>query len=81
LTNSTAPVTRNESSTDPSPPIEEEEEDDWPQSEIITFHIVCHSHDDVGWQMTPEDYYNKKVREILSNVVKALEKDSKRRFS
>jgi len=31
--------------------------------------------------MTPEDYYNIKVREILSNVVKALEKDSKRRFS
>lgn len=47
----------------------------------MTIHIVCHSHDDVGWLMTPEQYYNNKVREIITSVVEALKKDPKRKFS
>lgn len=31
--------------------------------------------------MTPEDYYNTKVRDIITSVVEALNADSKRRFS
>lgn len=47
----------------------------------IHFHLVCHSHDDVGWNWTPEQYYEERVHLILTNVVKALEEDVTRRFS
>jgi hypothetical protein len=43
--------------------------------------MVCHSHDDVGFQSTPEEYYNNKVREILNSVIQALQDDPKRKFS
>jgi hypothetical protein len=35
------------------PEFEGIEEDD----ETIYFHIVAHSHDDVGWLQTPDEYY------------------------
>ena len=38
----------------------------------IYFHLVCHSHDDVGWNWTPDKYYTTRVRSILTTVVKAL---------
>ena len=38
----------------------------------IYFHLVCHSHDDVGWSWTPDKYYTTRVRSILTTVVKAL---------
>ena len=47
----------------------------------IDVHIVCHSHDDVGWQMPPELYFTVKVNQIITSVVKALKQDPKRRFS
>jgi hypothetical protein len=50
-------------------------------NELIHVHFVCHSHDDVGWQMPPEEYFKYKVNDIITNVVKALKKDPKRRFS
>ena len=52
-----------------------------PENEIIHVHIVCHSHDDVGWQMPPEQYFNMRVRDIITSVVKALEANPKRKFS
>jgi len=42
---------------------------------------VCHSHDDVGWQLPPELYFSQRVEQIISSVVRALLKDPKRRFS
>lgn len=29
--------------------------------ETIYFHIVAHSHDDVGWLNTPDEYYDQRV--------------------
>ena len=43
--------------------------------------MVCHSHDDVGFQQTPEEYYATKVKDILSSVVDTLSKHRNRRYS
>ncbi len=43
--------------------------------------MVCHSHDDVGWNLTPEEYYAQKVQHILDTVIVALETDERRKFS
>jgi len=47
----------------------------------IIFHMVSHSHDDVGWNLTPEEYYAQKVHKILDSVVKALQAKKERKFS
>jgi alpha-mannosidase len=49
-----------------------------PQYEV---HFICHSHDDVGWLVTPDMYYEQRVRKIITSVVNELGKDPKRRFS
>ncbi len=36
-------------------------------------HFIPHSHQDLGWLMTIDQYYDTKVRDILSSVLKALE--------
>jgi alpha-mannosidase len=48
---------------------------------MIHVHIIPHSHDDVGWQVPPEIYYQTKVVYIITSVVKALLADPKRKFS
>lgn len=52
-----------------------------PESEMIYVHLVCHSHDDVGWQMPPEQYYFMRVDGIITTMVKALKMNKNRRFS
>ncbi|CDW89891.1 glycosyl hydrolases family 38 protein [Stylonychia lemnae] len=52
-----------------------------PENEIIHIHMVCHSHQDVGWLMTPENYYNYKVKQIITSVVKVLITDTTKKFS
>lgn len=42
--------------------------------------MVSHSHDDVGWLDTPEDYYNREVRGIYNAVLSELAKDANRKF-
>ncbi|XP_022222241.2 lysosomal alpha-mannosidase [Drosophila obscura] len=57
-------------------------------SNMINVHLVPHSHDDVGWLKTVDQYYygsNKNIQHaavqyILDTVVEELLKDSKRRF-
>jgi hypothetical protein len=44
-------------------------------------HVICHSHDDVGWLMDPEEYYKDKVQDILTSVVLALVEDTNRKFT
>nr|XP_036215974.1 lysosomal alpha-mannosidase [Bactrocera oleae] len=58
------------------------------KSNMINVHLVPHSHDDVGWLKTVDQYYygsrnsiqRAGVQYILYNVVQELLKDSKRRF-
>jgi lysosomal alpha-mannosidase len=49
--------------------------------ETIYFHIVAHSHDDVGWVNTPDEYYDQRVSQILTSVVEALLENPSRKFS
>ncbi|KAL0274521.1 UNVERIFIED_CONTAM: hypothetical protein PYX00_002621 [Menopon gallinae] len=48
--------------------------------EWINVHLIPHTHDDVGWLRTPEDYYDFSVRWILTHVVEELQKNSERKF-
>lgn len=51
--------------------------------------MISHSHDDVGWLKTIDEYYSgtrqdvavAEVSEIISTVVEALILDSRRRFT
>ena len=55
----------------------------YPEDKIIV-HLVPHSHDDVGWKETLDEYYNQgfiQVKNIYDTVFEALKKDSKRRFA
>ncbi|CAG2101230.1 unnamed protein product [Medioppia subpectinata] len=47
----------------------------------LNIHLIAHSHDDVGWMKTVDEYYDRYVRKIITNVVKELEKDPARRFT
>ena len=52
----------------------------------VTVHLVCHSHDDVGWQVTVDEYYvgdsgqADGVRDIINTVVASLDKNPERKF-
>lgn len=42
--------------------------------EEITFHIVCHSHMETGWQTSLKQFQNLKAPNIFSGVMSALER-------
>jgi len=56
---------------------------------VLNVHIVCHSHDDVGWLKTVDQYYqgsnqtiqNANVALILDSVYDELRKDVNRKFT
>ena len=58
------------------------------QDKLLTVHLVPHSHDDLGWVKTMDEYYSggqmgtqhASVGSILDSVVHELSKDKKRRF-
>ena len=58
------------------------------QGEVVNVHIVPHTHDDVGWLKTVDQYYSGTnrhidgagVKYILDSVVQELQKDSRRTF-
>jgi alpha-mannosidase II len=47
----------------------------------IDVYLVPHTHLDPGWIETIEDYYSKKVRSILNNVIFELWKDRNKKFT
>jgi lysosomal alpha-mannosidase len=56
--------------------------------EHLTIHVIAHTHDDVGWLKTVDEYYygaNSSIQDagvqyILDSVVPALEANARRRF-
>eukprot|EP00536_Pseudo-nitzschia_multiseries_P016242 jgi/Psemu1/220670/e_gw1.1054.8.1 len=56
---------------------------------VLNVHVVPHTHDDVGWLKTVDQYYTGRndtiqkvsVREILTTVVEALEENPSRTFT
>lgn len=46
----------------------------------INVHLVPHSHDDVGWQVTVDQYFYEEVYYIYDTVVQGLEENPDRKF-
>ena len=46
----------------------------------INVHLVPHSHDDTGWQVTVDQYFYEEVYYILDTLIVRLDEDSNRRF-
>ena len=49
-------------------------------SGIVNVHLIPHSHDDVGWVKTKQEYYDTSVRNIYDSVFDAMVENEKRRF-
>ncbi|KAI3633115.1 hypothetical protein MIR68_009190 [Amoeboaphelidium protococcarum] len=43
-----------------------------PDTEVLTVHLVAHSHQDVGWLRTKDQYYEERVKHIYNNVLDCL---------
>ena len=50
---------------------------------VINIHMVPHSHDDVGWKETVDEYYSQgriQIKKIYDSVIRALVRKENRRF-
>jgi hypothetical protein len=46
----------------------------------VTVHVIPHSHDDAGWLMTMDEYFNTQVKSILDTVTQSLTNNPKLTF-
>ena len=46
----------------------------------ITVHLVPHTHDDTGWQVTVDQYFEQEVFYVVDTVAQMLEEDPNRKF-